>query len=118
MPDFDDKKRLISVYNEAQLQIMRLNNIWMKCHNYAQNGNLSSYKWQLDRAWVELSVDAKQIDKDLYFKAIELLNSKIAGAENKNSLYKLLEKKEMFLKDLQELAGKGSKRKKEGGSWF
>lgn len=118
MADFDDSKKLVSVYNEAQLQIMRLNNIWTKCHNYAQSGNLSSYKWQLDRAWIELSADAKQVDEKYYFKAIDIINSTIAKSKTDQSLYNLLIKKEIFLKSLQEAAGKGGKRKREGGSWF
>ena len=118
MADFDDSKRLVSVYNEAQLQIMRLNNIWTKCHNYAQHGNLSAYKWQLDRAWIELSADAEKLNKKYYFDAIELINSSIAKSKNNDSLYNLLIRKEIFLKLLQEECGKGSKRKREGGSWF
>ena len=118
MDEFDDSKKLVSVYNEAQLQIMRLNNIWTKCHNYAQSGNLSAYKWQLDRAWIELSADAVKINKKHYFDAIDMINAAIAKSKNNQSLYNLLIKKEIFLKSLQEEAGKGSKRKREGGSWF
>ncbi len=116
--NFDDSKKLVSVYNEAQLQIMRLNNIWTKCHNYAQTGNLSAYKWQLDRAWIELSADAEKLNKNHYFKAIDLINSAISRSKSDDSLYNLLIKKEIFLKLLQEDSGKGGKRKREGGSWF
>ena len=116
--DFDDSKKLVSVYNEAQLQIMRLNNIWTKCHNYAQTGNLDAYKWQLDRAWIELSADADKLNKTFYFNAVDKINSFIAKSKNDNSLYNLLIKKEIFLKGLQEGCGKGGKRKREGGSWF
>ena len=71
MENFNDSKKLVSVYNEAQLQILRLNNIWIKCHEAVKNGNLISYKWQLDRAWIELTADAQKQDKDLYFKAMK-----------------------------------------------
>ncbi len=118
MSDFDDSKKLVSVYNEAQLQIMRLSNIWTKCHYYAQNGQLSAYKWQLDRAWIELSSDAAQKNKGFYFKAIELINNAISKAKNNSALYNLLIRKEIFLKLLQEGVGKGSKKKQEGSSWF
>ena len=116
--NFDDSKKLVSVYNEAQLQIMRLNNIWTKCHNYVQSGNLVAYKWQLDRAWIELSADAKQLSGKHYFKSMDIINSAIAKSKNNYSLYNLLIRKEIFLKLLQEDAGKGGKRKREGGSWF
>ena len=118
MENFDDKKKLVSVYNEAQLQIMRLNNIWVKCHNHRQKGDLVNYKWELDGAWIELSTDAKQTNPDFYFPAIEKINLSISKTKNPDILYHLLQKKEMLLKQLQEDAGKGGKRMKEGGSWY
>lgn len=118
MEPFDDSKKVVSVYNEAQFQIERLNDIWVKCHGYAKKGKLLLYKWELDRAWVELSTDAKKINKEYYFQGIDKLNSAIARANNQESLYLLLQKKEIFLRNLQDVAGKGSKRRKEGGTWF
>ena len=118
MENFNDSKKLVSVSNEAQLQILRLNNIWIKCHESVKNGDLTSYKWHLDRAWIELTADAQKKDKDLYFKAMKKINKYIARANNPDNLYNLLQNKEIFLKCLQEDVGKGGKRKKEGDSWF
>ena|SRR3990167_8410283 len=118
MDNFDDKKKLVSVYNEAQLQIMRLGGIWTKCHNFRQKGDLTNYKWELDGAWIELSTDAKQLNQAYYYTAMDKINMAIANSKNTDSLYRLLQKKEMFLKQLQEDAGKGGKRTKEGGSWY
>lgn len=118
MENFDDSKKLVSVYNEAQLQIMRLNNIWTKCHNYASKGDLTSYKWELDRAWIELSPDANKLNEKKYFKINDEINKAIASSKNSNSLYMLLQRKEIFLKLLQEDAGKGGKRKRVGDAWF
>lgn len=113
MDNFSDKKTLISLFNEAGYQIARLNNHWTKCSNYASSGNLEKWKWELDRAWVELSADAQQRNKDFYFPAIERYNKAISNCTNRNMLYKLLESKEIFLRQLQEDVGKGGK-KEEG----
>ena len=115
---FSDEKKSISVYNEAQLQILRLNNIWVECHECVKRGDLISYKWKLDRAWIELSADAKTLNEKSYFAAMKKINDYISKANNEEVLYNLLQKKEIFLKNLQEDAGKGSKRKREGKSWF
>lgn len=114
---FDDTKKLVSVYNEAQMQIDRLDEIWRNCHRYVRAGNLISYKWELDRAWIELSEDARKIN-DKYKNLVEKYNEAISKCNNSNQLYQLLQKKEIFLKGLQEASGKGSKRKQEGGTWF
>ncbi len=118
MEEFKDDKKLVSVYNEAQLQIMRLNDIWIKCHGFVKGGDLKNYKWQLDRAWIELSADAEKLDTDFYSEAIEIINKAISKATNSSILYNLLQKKEIFLKNLQEDAGKGGKRKEKDESWF
>lgn len=118
MDSFDDSKKFVSVYNEAALQINRLDEIWNKCHKYAHSGNLNAYKWQLDRAWVELSADAKKLNEKYYFNVVDKINNVIAKANNSNLIYILLQKKEIFLRELQEDAGKGGKRRKEGGSWY
>ncbi len=116
--NFNDSKKLVSVYNEAQLQIIRLSNIWTKCHDCIKNGDLSAYKWLLDRAWIELTADAEKINKNFYFKSIKTINKYIGRVNNDDSLYMILQNKEIFLKLLQEDAGKGGKRKSEGKSWF
>lgn len=118
MDDFKDSNKLVSVYNEAGLQIMRLNNLWIDCHDCVKDGDLVKYKWKLDRAWIELSADAVKLDKKYYFEAIKMFNDAISKSKNNDSLYQLLQKKEIFLKELQEEAGKGSKRKEKDSEWF
>ena len=118
MEKFDDSKKYVSVYNEAQLQIDRLDEIWRQCHRYSRRGELNNYKWELDRAWIELSADAKKLNAEYYIKALDKINNTISVAQTPNQLYKALQIKEIFLRQLQEDAGKGGKRKKEGGSWY
>jgi len=113
MDDKFDAKALTSEYNEAGYQIARLNNLWSLCNTHARNGQLEKYKWDLDRIWIELSSDAQQKNKDYYFKGIKMLNNMISKSRIPQLLYKFLQEKEIFLKQLQEDVGKGSK-KKEG----
>ncbi len=117
MDDFNDKKTLISEFNEAAFQIARLNNHWTKCSNYATSGNLDKWKWELDRVWVELSADAKQKNYKLYFTAIEKFNQAIPKCKTKGVLYKVLQAKEIFLRGLQEDVGKGGKKKSDYDGW-
>ena len=115
----DERKELISDFNEAKFQILRLHLLWQSCNSLSQSGKLIQWKWKLDIIWRELSVDAaekdKSIDKDKdkYFTRVKELNNSIAEAEeqkNREELYKTLQKKEIFLRQLQEDAGKGSRK--------
>lgn len=119
MGEFNDEKKLVSQYNEAQLQILRLNTLWVECHAACKAGNLTRYKWLLDRSWIELSADAASSQKKkYYFDSITVLNKAVANSKNKDHLYDILQKKEIFLKFLQEGVGKGAKRKEEDSGFF
>ena len=115
----DEKKELISDFNEAKFQILRLHLQWQSCNSLSQSGKLIQWKWKLDIIWRELSVDAAEKDKsidndkDKYFTRVKELNNNIAKAEeqkNLEELYETLQKKEIFLRQLQEDAGKGSRK--------
>ena len=111
--DFADKKTLISEFNEAGYQIARLHYIWSQCNYHAIFGNLLKWKWNLDRAWVELYADAQKKNKTKYEAELKVLNEKITMAKNKSELYQALQDKETFLRTLQDDVGKGSKRQEE-----
>lgn len=111
----DDKKILLSEYNEAGAQMFRIGNIWQNSHNQRKKGDFQSYNWELDGAWIELGADARQIDPDYYIPAWKMINEAIERAPNNRVRYELLKKKEEFLRDLQERAGKGSKKQKQWG---
>ena len=115
----DEKKELISDFNEAKFQILRLHLLWQSCNSLSQSGKLIQWKWKLDIIWRELSVDAAEKDKsidndkDKYFTRVKELNNNIAKAEeqkNLEELYETLQKKEIFLRQLQQDAGKGSRK--------
>ena len=115
----DERKELISDFNEAKFQILRLHLLWQSSNSLSQSGKLIQWKWKLDTIWRELSVDATQKDKsidknkDKYFTRVKELNKNIAKAQEDNKreeVYETLQKKEIFLRQLQEDAGKGSRK--------
>lgn len=111
-----EKKSLTSDFNEAKLQIFRLNNALERCNKHAREGDLISWKWELDGIFRELSTDAEYLDSfaketQKYGYKINKINQLISKYDkNAALLYKILEKKEIILRRLQDEAGKGSKR--------
>ena len=118
---FTSQKVLVSQYNEAGFQIARLNVLWMSCNNFCRVGRLDSWKWTLDRIWIELSPDANKKDESKkkkgkkYFDEVKELNEKVAETKNRAGLYNALQEKEIFLRILQDDVGKGAKRTTEYG---
>ena len=56
----DDYKT--SAFNQAQLQIQRLDNTWNKCIRNREKNDLAMYRRNLLSAEIELLYDAKKID--------------------------------------------------------
>ncbi len=118
MGDFNDKKTEKSQFNEANLQIMRLHNCWVRCNSYSTKGKLDEWKWELDVIWRELYADAFRKDKkckkdeDKYEFDMDNINVTISNAKSKRNAYNALQKKDMFLRKLQDDVGKGGKREK------
>ncbi len=106
----DEKNTEISQYNEAQLQIMRLNELWLKAEYYAKKGMLSQWKFVLDAIYRELHADVRRKDNS---KGIEqedqLLRRKIAMSKIKYQIYINLNLRHYFLKELQDTCGKGGR---------
>lgn len=113
---FTAKKELTSDFNEAKLQIFRMNNSWEGFSRSIKSGELIKANWELDDIWGELSVDAENIDegKDTvktFHHKIDKINWLIAHHKiDPTKLYFLLRKKEKVLRRLQDASGKGSKR--------
>ena len=100
-----EETKLISEYNEAGNQILRLHNIWLDCRRYREAGSLGKYKWALDSAEIELTLDI--LDKQT---ELDTLNTKIVTNFGVK-LYINLMKKEKLLRQIQDQAGKGGKYK-------
>lgn len=119
MNPINDNKVFISEFNDGLNQVQRLNSIWSKCHYYASKGDLKNYKWELDRAWIELSAGATERDVFLdndkkYSSKYNSYNILIGKYNNNNSLlYSALMNKEIFLRVLAKKLGLGGKDKME-----
>ena len=118
-----------SRFNSGMLINLRLNNLWVLTHNYARKGMYSDWSAVLDRIWCELAGDiaddtkGKEIMKN--FEDLENELSKVGitnwgrvnqGFEEKSAdvkllmtkQYRLIMKKEIFLRKLQNKQGKGT----------
>jgi len=107
----------VSKYNEAQLQIQRLHNLWLKIELAVQHGraNLSVWKFHLDEVWRELVADVeKRTNKDFLTAKNKLLKLRIVNAKNPSDLYEALSVRHEFLKILQNAVGKGGVYEDEG----
>ena len=99
--NYDDRKAL---YNSGLNQINRLDYLWQMANNYAITGNLMRWNWILDTIWRELASDAKKYEIDKFYSFIaELVKHK----NNHAMLYMTLDKKHIFLKDVETREGKG-----------
>lgn len=96
----------ISKYNSAISQLMRLDYLWQDCHRHSREGKYLKWNADLDRVWCELAQDIKEKDKEE--KDFNDLNKEVANAKDNNSMYKILMKKEVFLRRLQNKQGKGT----------
>lgn len=112
----ESDKKLVSTYNQAVSQIIRLDRAWSACNFYSSIGELIKWKWQLDVIWRELIADSKIIDDNIdenklkYCSKIKEVNNEIGLCKTKTALYNSLCKKEELLRLLEDESGKGSKR--------
>ena len=118
----ETKRDLTSDFNEAKLQVFRLNNSWERFSTAIRSGKFMEDKganWELDDIYGELSHDEELQDElkegiDKYSYKIMKLNELIAEyRDDDTKLYKILRMKERILRRLQDEAGKGSKRSSE-----
>jgi hypothetical protein len=105
-----------SNFNEAALQIQRLHNSWLNCKKYRVSGDLVNWRWELESIWSELSSDARRLYSgvdwcdnkfNLVVSAIDKM-LRISFVNRSNvKVYDLLDRKEKYLRMLQDLSGKG-----------
>ncbi len=113
MDGFSDNKISVSDYNEAGFQILRLHELWNDCNRLSVKGFYDSWRFKLDRIWIELSADAKKKNEKKYSELLKYYDLKIEISLKKNKrdeIYSSLKNKEQFLKQLQDDVGKGAKR--------
>ena len=111
----DEYNKTISKFNEGVLQIQRLHNVWLGVRVNREGGNYRRAKDILDSAWIELACDAEKLDTNEstnYKKQIEAVDieyEKEVKNKNRNALYKLLIKKEILIRTIQDKSGKGAR---------
>lgn len=111
----EDRNFKTSLFKDAVGQIQRLNSVWIRVTHHRENGNLGQARWVLDSAYTELSYDVEKLKKENkgdFQKELNDLEKNISKAfrdKNRAEQYDLLVKKEVILRKVQELAGKGSK---------
>ncbi len=111
-----DKER--SKYNEANLNIQRLHNCWLRCTVFRSNARYDKWKWELDTVWTELCQDVKEerlADYDKVEKENTKLRNKIGSTKNRNELYDAINERHIFLRRLQDRVGKGGTYEDESG---
>jgi len=122
---WDDAVGSMSKYNSGALINIRLNNLWVLTHNHSRKCDFVSWNSLLNRIWCELAADTtEKDDTEKDFNTIEKELS-VIGVRNWDAsrgfekitkedlirmtkLYRLLMKKEIFLRRLQNTQGKGT----------
>jgi len=116
---YEEKKNLTSDFNQAKLEILRLNNRWESFGTKIRSGDLINANWELDSIWGELVRDEEIQDKDSeeaekYNTKLRKINELIAKHQDyPDKFYLILRFKERILRRLQDVAGKGGKRSSE-----
>lgn len=107
-----DEPKMSSEFNEAALQIFRLNELYTRAHAQRAKGQFNGWNITLDSIETELDPDKKRSDlKDVYQNRIDTINSLMNKRNIKRGIiYRLLADKEKLLRKLQDDCGKGSKR--------
>jgi hypothetical protein len=122
----DVKTNDTSKYNEGLLQIQRLHNIYLRCQTLSVADNLVEWHFELQGVWRELSRDALKLNP-IHQQKIKVFDDHINscfGFENgigsvetvikdRIKLRKLLMEKEIYLRNIQDLCGKGGSYKDE-----
>ncbi|KKN22716.1 hypothetical protein LCGC14_0912180 [marine sediment metagenome] len=125
----------ISKYNSGALINLRLNELWQDAHKHKRKGKYSDWNGDLDAVWCELAGDVKEdSEKDKDFMKINLIlaayspiinwdikiDFKVRASNDlrkKGFQYFYLIKKEVFLRRLQNIQGKGTAYDDDDDSW-
>jgi len=122
---WDDAAGVKSKYNSGAFINIRLNNLWVLTHNHARTSNYSEWNSILNRIWCELAADTEEggeeekkmeaIDKELSATGVRSWSSttgfekrKIEYLKKMTQQYRLIMKKEIVLRRLQNKQGKGT----------
>ena len=80
--------REVSKYNDAELSISRLHNIWLACRYFRKSGNLASWQNELDIAFDELYHDVlRHPNKKKLIEKYHFHLKRISKSNTKNTKY-------------------------------
>lgn len=125
---------VISKINSGMLINLRLNELWKDAHRHSRDGKYSKWNDDLDRVWMELGGDEKEVDQkkdkkkyeessDYKFTTFSKEYAEACGSKTKTGGFnkindadkgsfvkqkQALMKKELFLRRLQNQQGKGT----------
>lgn len=115
---YNDTTVNVSKYNSGIAQIYRMDNLWKDTHTHSRNGEMDKWNWDLDRLWLELAADLKEVDSRVnkfaeFNNSIaelkeKLSNKKIEVSKYFSEIYQKQMEKELFLRRLQNDLGKGT----------
>ena len=114
----DSSDGKVAKWNSMGFIFNRMNNLWTDAHNHCRTGKYEKWNLDLDRIWMEIVDDAEEEDEkkfDELNKEVEkigfmrLVNGSTGDQfyKNKPKLYKVICKKEVFLRRMQKKQGKG-----------
>lgn len=125
----------VSKYNSGALINLRLNELWQDAHKHKRKAQYSSWNGDLDAVWCELAGDV--IEESGNDKAFTNLNQELSKLSpiinwdgnggfnkiselqklNRQKQYLKLIKKEVFLRRLQNVQGKGTAYDNDDDGW-
>ena len=102
MPEEEIKE---SRYNSAIAQLYRIDELWKLAHQYSRQGRFLKWNHILDAIWREIAADTPEGN----FKKMDIFKKLVTKHRfNRNILNQVLMEKEIFLRKLQNLQGKGT----------
>lgn len=102
MPEEEIKE---SRYNSAIAQLYRIDELWKLAHQHSRSGRFLKWNHILDAVWREIAADSKEE----YYKKMDFFKKLVTKHKhNPNILNQVLMEKEICLRQLQNLQGKGT----------
>lgn len=121
----ENEEQRVSSFNQAAFQMQRLHYLWTEANHLSIAGELNGWRWRLEAIWRELCVDATEEDNRNLNGIRARITKAISSAPNRNpreltpqeetalagsraALYTALTDFDVFLRRLEDRAGKGS----------
>jgi len=107
----NDNQPKVAKFNSGLAILFRIDNLWKDAHAHSRRGELMKWNWDLDRVWCELASDASEETDTEFEKFSKDVNDAYKEKGDlkvkQSKLYKLLLRKEIYLRKLQNKQGKG-----------